>query len=81
MAALHGISPTDWPSLAGPAHPTGRRIDQVPTLSGVDAGVLAENCVTAPIQHGLVIGYGVVEPDRIEEGMRRLADAFRQVTS
>jgi GntR family transcriptional regulator/MocR family aminotransferase len=55
-------------------------IDQVLALSGVDSGLLAENFAATP-QHGLVIGYGVVEPGRIEEGMRRLADGFRQVTS
>ena len=46
-------------------------------ISGVRAESLAEFCAEAPAQRGLVLGYGAVRPDRIDEGMRHLAAAFR----
>jgi GntR family transcriptional regulator/MocR family aminotransferase len=47
--------------------------------SGVALGSLADSCATTPAQHGVVIGYGMVDPARIDAGMRLLADAFRAV--
>ncbi len=42
-----------------------------------DAGVRVENlalfCANSPAQHGLVIGYGAIAPERIDEGLGRLA--------
>ncbi len=49
--------------------------------SGVDTGSLADSCDTTPAQQGLVLGYGVVDPARIADGIRHLADAFRQMSS
>ncbi|MFI0445793.1 PLP-dependent aminotransferase family protein [Actinomadura sp. 6N118] len=33
---------------------------------------LANYCAAAPVQEGLVIGYGAIPTDRVEEGLRRL---------
>ncbi len=40
---------------------------------GVAADDLARYCAESPAQHGLVLGYGAVPAERIEEGLIRLA--------
>jgi GntR family transcriptional regulator / MocR family aminotransferase len=37
---------------------------------------LAAYCAEAPMQPGLVLGYGAIASDRIDEGLRRLASCF-----
>jgi GntR family transcriptional regulator/MocR family aminotransferase len=83
---------TDWlavvPSAAG-LHLCAKLIAPVDleavravaARSGVELGWLAESCDTLPAQQGVVLGYGMVDPARIADGMRRLAEAFRQVSS
>jgi GntR family transcriptional regulator / MocR family aminotransferase len=90
IAALLAADFADWlrvlPSAAG-LHLCARvapgvAVDVADVLrraavSGVRAESLAEFCAEAPTQRGLVLGYGAVRPDRIDEGMRHLAAAFR----
>jgi GntR family transcriptional regulator/MocR family aminotransferase len=42
---------------------------------GIAVGLLADYCAGAP-QVGLVIGYGAIAADLIEEGLAALADCF-----
>jgi len=51
-------------------------VREIAARSGVELGWLADSCHTTPAQEGVVIGYGVVDPARISDGMRHLADAF-----
>lgn len=79
---------TDWlamvPSAAG-LHLCARlvapvdlaEVRRIATRSGVELGWLAESCHTTPAQEGVVLGYGVVDPARISDGMRHLANAFQ----
>lgn len=52
-------------------------VREIAARSGVELGWLADSCHTTPAQEGVVIGYGVVDPARISDGMRHLADAFQ----
>jgi GntR family transcriptional regulator / MocR family aminotransferase len=85
---------TDWlepvPSAAG-LHLCARLIpgagvdmDRV-TAFAREAGIAVESlatfCGEAPAQQGLVIGYGAIPPERIEPGLRRLAESFRAAKS
>jgi len=45
--------------------------------SGVAIQALAYFCAEPPPQSGLVIGYGAVDPDKIDEGLCRLATVLR----
>jgi GntR family transcriptional regulator/MocR family aminotransferase len=45
--------------------------------SGVLVSTLASYCGDLPAQPGLVIGFGAIAVDEIEEGLRLLADRFR----
>lgn len=47
--------------------------------SGVAVDSLADCCGEAPTQPGLVIGYGAIPAEQIEEGLRRLARSFRDL--
>ncbi len=90
IAALLAVDFADWlrvvPSAAG-LHLCARvapgvavDVDDVlrrAAASGVRAESLAEFCAEAPAQPGLVLGYGAVHEDRIDEGMRHIAAAFR----
>ena len=81
---------TDWlepvPSAAG-LHLCARLtpgagvdMDRVTALAreaGIAVESLATFCGEAPAQQGLVIGYGAIPPERIEPGLRRLAESFR----
>ncbi len=49
-----------------------RRARQV----GVLVPALADFCAQAPARAGLVLGYGAITRDRIDEGLRRLASCF-----
>lgn len=45
--------------------------------SGVAVYPLSHFCGEAPAQAGLVLGYGAIATARIDEGLRRLLEAFR----
>jgi GntR family transcriptional regulator / MocR family aminotransferase len=45
--------------------------------SGVRVESLAAYCAEPPTQPGLVIGYGAIRTEDIEDGLRRLAEAFQ----
>jgi GntR family transcriptional regulator/MocR family aminotransferase len=44
--------------------------------AGVGVQALGDFCAQAPTQPGLVVGYGAISLDRIDEGLRRLASCF-----
>ncbi|MEU5878969.1 PLP-dependent aminotransferase family protein [Spirillospora sp. NPDC047279] len=92
LAALHGDL-AEWlalvPSAAGLHLCTrlvpGRNVDVqrvVASARGADVAVesLAAYCAAEPAQHGLVIGYGAIPAERVDEGLRRLATALRAAT-
>lgn len=45
--------------------------------AGVGLDSLADQCAEEPVQQGLVIGYGAIPEDRIDEGLARLAACLR----
>jgi GntR family transcriptional regulator / MocR family aminotransferase len=47
----------------------------------VTVAPLARYCAETPVHNGLVIGYGPIAPDRIADGLRLLADLFREYTT
>jgi GntR family transcriptional regulator/MocR family aminotransferase len=49
--------------------------------AGVGIETLAVHCGEPDPHPGLVIGYGAIPAERIEEGMRRLRATFQDVVS
>jgi GntR family transcriptional regulator/MocR family aminotransferase len=49
--------------------------------AGIAVDSLATYCGEAPAQQGIVIGYGSIPPERIEPGLRLLAESFRAAGS
>jgi GntR family transcriptional regulator/MocR family aminotransferase len=44
--------------------------------AGVEVQALSDYCAQAPTRAGIVLGYGAIALDRIDEGLRRLASCF-----
>jgi GntR family transcriptional regulator/MocR family aminotransferase len=52
-------------------------IVQCASAAGVEVQQLSAFAFSGPAQAGLVLGYGAISTDHIEEGLRRLRSCFR----
>jgi GntR family transcriptional regulator/MocR family aminotransferase len=52
-------------------------IVQCASAAGVEVQQLSAFAFSEPAQAGLVLGYGAISTDHIEEGLRRLRSCFR----